>query len=102
MIDPEVGHHFVELTFAVDGAQELRLRELSLNHQLGIDHRQQRFFLLRSEAVDHALPCLLVQRTRHHSHVVRTHLHQILEALIGRLVHQRLSAFTAEFSLDLC
>ena len=32
VIHPKVGHHFVELAFAVDSAQELRLRELSLHN----------------------------------------------------------------------
>ena len=92
VIHPEIGHHFVELALTVDGAKQLGLRELSLNHELRIYHRQQRFFLLRGESIHELRALLLVQRLGDGAHVIGAHFHQVLKALIGRFADQRVGA----------
>ena len=87
VIHPEIGHHFIKLSLAVDSSQQLRLDKLALNHLLRIHHRQQRFFLLRRETLDQPFALLMGQRMRNRTHGVRTHLHQICDALGGRGVH---------------
>ena len=55
VVEPEIGHHFVELTLAVDGAQQLGLHQFVGDHALRIIHGQQRFFLLGIEACQEVL-----------------------------------------------
>jgi len=52
VVVPEIGHHFVELALAVEGAQQLCLRELAAHHRLRVHDGFDRLLLLRSHALD--------------------------------------------------
>ena len=47
VIEPEVRHHFVELSLAVNRAQQFRLSQFTDNHALRVVDRHQRLALLR-------------------------------------------------------
>jgi len=51
MVEPEIGHYFVELPLAVNRSQQLGLRQLIDHDLLGIVERAERLFLLAIHAL---------------------------------------------------
>src|SRR2546425_8592816 len=52
VVEPEVGHHLLQLRLAVDGPQQLGLDQLVNDNLLGIIQRHQRFALLCIHALE--------------------------------------------------
>ena len=52
VIEPEVGHHFLQLPFAVDVIEQLGFHRLAGDDAVGVSQRDGDFFLLGGKAVD--------------------------------------------------
>ncbi len=88
VVEPEVGHHFVELPFAIDGSQYLGLHQLLDHHLLGILERHHRFFLLRAHA-RHQRICLgAFTAGGDLLAVLGRHFQNFFHALVGRQIEK--------------
>ena len=56
VVEPEVGHHLIQLPLAVDGAQNFRLHQLAHHYDRRIVHGEQGFLLLRAQSFEKLLP----------------------------------------------
>ena len=74
VVEPEVGHHFIELALAVGGTQQLGLLQFGGDHLLRIGQRHDGLALLRREVLHDVLAVVLIQAARHHAALFRRHL----------------------------
>ena len=88
VVEPEVGHHFVELPFAVDRAQQLGLRQLLDHHLLGILERHHRFFLLRAHSLQQRVCLGACGRGGERLPVFGRHFQNRFHALVGRQIEK--------------
>ena len=96
VVEPEVRHHFVELPFAIDRAQQLGLHQLIDHHLLGIIERHHCLFLPRAHSC-HEGTCLgAFGCGGDRPPIFGRHFQNFLHALVGRQIEKFLRLDTSE------
>src|SRR5207248_7079366 len=84
VVEPEIGHYFLQLTLAVDSSQQLGLHQFVNHNLLRIIQRHQRFALLCVHALEELVAFAAFKRSGERPLVFRRHFEDFSHPLVDR------------------